>query len=742
MNNKQKNLFTRISNNIKNIKHLKLKVFSIFMLIIMLSLQFTPFMLRASATKLPYYSPGTSYIATDVYYQKNVPFSMSTLGGDTAYCIDYGKPFPTGTLSYYKQLSAQGVAILVYGYPNTSPAEMGCASDEEAFMATQMALWTVLMKTGESEGTRVFNLDNIYPKPGYEDFMKRAAAAAQRLNARAIADPYLPNPSLTVDVSSAQSVNQNRTVLTGPYRLNVSGGTVSSIRAFLTDAPASAKILDANGNEKTTFSNGESVYVSLADTESAGTMTLNVVADTNKIVGSIYTGGEAAQNFVRTDTVPVELSASVNIKWASQKGSIEIQKVDQDDKAISGVKFELRDSSDTKVAEGTTGNDGYIRFSNVKVGNYKLVEVSAPSGYIMNTDSQHVTVTPASTEKVKFVNEKIKGALEILKVDENNNPIPNVTFELLDSNKNKLVEMTTSEEGKVKVNNLVAGTYYFREVSAPVNVIIDKTYKEFKIESTNQLVRKTVTNKIIKGGLKILKTDEAGNPVPNVKFQILNSNKAVIKTITTGSNGVATLENLTAGTYYYKEISGPTNLVIDTTEHAFSVNGTTDVVTKEIVNKFAKAKIKITKTSTLNTPIANVKFEILDSNKNKVDTIVTDANGIATSKSLVLGKYYYKEVEAPANVIMDTTEYEFNLTQDKQILSKTVINEMVKEKLKIIKVDENNKPISGVKFQLLDSNKNVIQELITGSDGIAISQDLSVGTTYYYKEVSGPSNRL
>ena len=194
MNNKQKNLFTRISNNIKNIKHLKLKVFSIFMLIIMLSLQFTPFMLRASATKLPYYSPGTSYIATDVYYQKNVPFSMSTLGGDTAYCIDYGKPFPTGTLSYYKQLSAQGVAILVYGYPNTSPAEMGCASDEEAFMATQMALWTVLMKTGESEGTRVFNLDNIYPKPGYEDFMKRAAAAAQRLNARAIADPYLPNP--------------------------------------------------------------------------------------------------------------------------------------------------------------------------------------------------------------------------------------------------------------------------------------------------------------------------------------------------------------------------------------------------------------------------------------------------------------------------------------------------------------------------------------------------------------------
>ncbi|MDO4282849.1 MAG: SpaA isopeptide-forming pilin-related protein [Clostridia bacterium] len=742
MKKEHKKFSTKIGNRIRNIKNFKTKIFVIILLMMLLSLQFTPFMLRATATQLPFYSPALITPATDVYYQKNVFFSNATLGGDTAYCIDYGKSLPSGTMSYYKQLSAQGVSILVYGYPNTSAADMGCASDDEAYMATQMAFWTVMMKTGESEGPQTFNLDNIYAKPGYEEFMQRAAAAAKRLNAKAVANPYVPNPSLTVNSSSAKLVNKNGEVITGPYVVNVTGGTVSSIKASLSNAPSSAKIVDANGNTKTTFANGESVYVAISENENGSTMTLNVSADTNKVVGSIYSGGDSSQNFVKLDTVPVELSASVNIKWGTQTGSIELYKVDQDDKPISGVKFELRDSNNTKVAEGTTGTDGYIKFSNVKVGNYKLVEISAPSGYIMTTDPVEFSVTSGSTYQAKFINEKIKGAFEITKVDENNHPIPNVTFELLNSNKEKLVEFTTNSEGKAKINNLSKGTYYYREIEAPINVIMDSTLREFRIESTNELVTKTVTNKTISGGLKIIKIDDTGSPIEGVKFQILNSNKSVVKTITTDANGIATLENLSIGTYYYKEISGPTDIVIDSNEYAFNINHTSDVITKEIVNNVAKAKIKITKNSTENTPISNVKFQILDSNKNVVDTITTDTNGIATSKDLKLGTYYYKEIEAPANVVMDTAEYEFKLTQDKQVLSKTVINEIVKEKLKIVKVDENDAPIAGVTFQILDSNKNVIEEITTGTDGIALSQDLTVGKTYYYKEISGPSNMI
>jgi len=573
---------------LKNIKNIKLKVLSILMLITLMSLQLSPFMLRATASQLQFHSPGLITPATDIAYGKNVFFTNGTLGGDTAYCMDYGKSLPSGTLSYYKQLSAQGVSILVYGYPHSSAASMGCASDDEAYMATQLALWNVLTATGESEGTRTFNLDNIYAKPGYEEFMQRAAAAAIKLSARAVADPYIPNPSLTLDTSGAKLVNTNGMIITGPYVVNATGGTVSSIKASLSNAPATARIVDANGNEKTTFANGEAIYVRFSETEDGSTMTLKVVADTNKVVGSIYAGDSAAQHFVKLDTLPVELTATVNIKWGTQKGTIEVLKVDQNENPVSGVKFELRDSSNTKIAEGTTGSDGYIRFTNVKAGTYKLIEVAAPEGYIMGDKPLEFTVTAGQTFKAKVVNNKITGSLEIHKVDETGKAIPNVTFEILNGNKERIAEVTTDENGRAKVSNLSVGTYYYREIKAPVNVVMDKTLYAFDITKTNTAVVKTITNEKVKGSLKIVKIDENQNPLAGVKFQILDANKNVVDTIITDENCIAQSRELVLGSYYYKEIEAPANVVMDTNEYPFNINSASDVVSKEIVNKYKK----------------------------------------------------------------------------------------------------------------------------------------------------------
>ncbi len=726
----------------KGIKNIKVKIASIFMLIALMSLQLTPFTLLATATQLQFYSPGLITPATDVAYGKNVFFTNATLGGDTAYCVDYGRSLPTGTMTYYKQLSAQGVSILVYGYPNTSPAEMGCASADEAYMATQLAFWTVLQKTGESEGPRTFNLDNIYAKPGYEEFMQRAAAAARRLNARALADPYIPNPELNVDSSSAKLVNSNGEIITGPYVLNVTGGTVSSIKVSLSGAPTSARTTDGNGNSKSTFSNGEAVYVRFNQNETGSTMRLNVEADTNKVVGSIYTSGNSSvQNFVKLDTVPVELSTYVDIRWGTQTGAIEIYKVDQDDNEVEGVTFELRNEDGETLAEGTTGSNGYIKFSNVQPGRYELVEVDAPSEYEMREDPIEVTVEANQTIRKTIENKRkeVEGSLEIKKVDEEGKAIPNVTFEILDEDRNKIGEITTDENGRAKISNLEVGTYYYREIKAPVNVIVDKTVKEFKITKSNRNVVEEVVNEKVKGSLQIIKVDESNEPIAGVKFDILDSNKKVIETITTNASGVAVSKDLPIGTYYYKEVEAPSNVVMDTNEYEFKIESTGQIITKTVVNKVAKGKLEIHKVDNTNTPIAGVKFNILDSNKNVVDTIVTNASGVAVSKDLPIGTYYYKEVEAPSNVVMDTNEYEFKLTSNEQVLVKTVINDLQKGSIQIFKIDSERTPIPGVTFQILDSNKNVIDTIITDENGKASSKELEPGT-YYYKEFKAPAN--
>ena len=96
-------------------------------------------------------------------------------------------------------------------------------------------------------------------------------------------------------------------------------------------------------------------------------------------------------------------------------------------------------------------------------------------------------------------------------------------------------------------------------------------------------------------------------------------------------------------------------------------------VTKEIVNYFEKGTLKIIKVDENEVPLEGIKFEIYNSNKELVDTIVTDKNGVAQSKPLVLGKYYYKEVEAPDNIVIDDDVFTFLKREKKWFLENGVV---------------------------------------------------------------------
>ena len=239
---------------VKNIKNLKLKITSIIMLVLLLTLEFGPFAVKATAQQYQYYSPGAVSVGYDSYNGKNVWYSNCTLGGETAYCIDYTCPAPSGTMTFRDYMSDQGMTILMNGYPNLSPAQMGVDNADEAYMATQMALWEVMNRTGESHKSGlIFRVANVTPKAGMEEFYRKATVAAANLVARAEANPYSSVPTMIVDNSSAVLGDMDGDALIGPYTVNVSGtdpSTIKSIRTYLVNAPASARIVDINCNEK------------------------------------------------------------------------------------------------------------------------------------------------------------------------------------------------------------------------------------------------------------------------------------------------------------------------------------------------------------------------------------------------------------------------------------------------------------------------------------------------------------
>ena len=728
----------------KSVKRLRLKIASMILLIVLLTLEFSPFAVKATANQLQFYSPGVIVVGRDSFNNKNVFFSNSTLGGTTAYCIDYTWGTPSGTMTFREYLSDQGLAILIHGYPNCTPASLGCNTEDEAYMATQMALWEVLNRTGESHKSGlIFRVENVTPKAGMEGFYERTVAAAKKLVALAESDPYTDVPELIVTTENAKLSYIDGDALMGPYKVDVTGvdkSNVRSITATLENAPASARITDAQGNTKTSVSNGDSVYVRMSSSEAKTSFRLVFASDVDRKVGCIYTQSAATQDYVRLDTVPNSMSQPITINWTPGEsyGRIEITKVDDTDKPVAGAKFRLERADGTVIAEEVeTGVDGKIIFTNVPVGEYVLIETEAPKGYAIIDSTTNVTVKKAETTYVEVVNERVRGTIIVVKTDDEETPIEGVKFNIMNDEREVIQTITTDADGLAGVTDLPLGTYYYQEIEAPENVIMDTGVYKLELENKGQVLRVDVVNVKIKGSLKITKVDDKNTPIANVKFDILDSNKNVVDTIETDKNGVAVSKELTPGTYYYKEIEVPDGYIMDSTEYKFDINNEGELKSVKVVNYPEKGKLKITKYDNKGSTLEGVKFDILDENKNVVDTIITDENGVAISKDLPIGTYYYKETEAPENVVMDEEEHEFILTEDNQVVQKTVINEIQEGKLKIIKVDENSEPLAGVKFEIYDENMNFICDMTTNEEGIAESEELEKGT-YYYKEVEAP----
>ena len=727
----------------KKMKNLRSKIFVILGLFALMIADLNPFFVNAGRENLTYRNAGYPAAMFDNNLNRYTQYGISTVGGNQSYCMDYGYRAPASgaSLTYIKTVrSNKLVAVMANGYPNKSVAQLGAVNIDAAYLGTQMAVWQTVNGTSYTKGN-AFDLNKIQPAAGYEKVVNNAKQVAAKILASGTYNPTISVSGGKVDYDSYVEMNK-----VGPFKVNVEGYKYTTFKTSLVNAPEGSYVVDKDNHIRNEYNAGEEVYVLVSKTAAPKKVTLKVTAVANEKVAVLYGAGSSMQNFVFLDFEQKTIEASKQFTWEKREGNIEIVKVDQNGASVEGAEFKVVDESGKQVAKQKTNKEGKITIKGLPVGKYTVTEISAPEGYILNAETKTVTVKTGETARIKAVNEKIIGGLEIIKIDEDTKEkIEGVTFEVYNSNKEVIGKITTGKDGKavLKIDNMANGTYYYKEISAPDGYIVDSTMKEFKITEENKIAKETVTNKKIRGTLEITKLDDSRVAIEGVKFNILASDKkTVIETLTTDKSGHATTKKLDKGTYYYQEIEVPDGYVKDDEIFEFQINKQNEVVKREVINKRITGNLNVIKVDDNNTPIKGVKFEIYDANKNKVDTITTDENGKAASKDLQIGTYTYKEVSVPKGYVIDENEYEFAVTSKETKIEKTVVNNRAKGALKIIKLEKGTKtPIEGVTFEILDENKNVVDTIVTNKDGIAEKQDLIVGK-YYYREISAPDKYI
>ncbi|AIY84032.1 choice-of-anchor A domain protein [Clostridium baratii str. Sullivan] len=437
------------------------------------------------------------------------------------------------------------------------------------------------------------------------------------------------------------------------------------------------------------------------------------------------------------------------------KGEVKLNKIGENNEPLEGAEFGLfRKSDDALIQTVISDKEGNVKFTDIEAGIYYVKEIKAPKGYELSNEFYDVVIESGKANKIdlkEVVNKIIKGNALLYKVDDQNNPLQGAVFGVYKEDGTKISEVISDKDGKVEVLDLYPGRYYLQEISAPDGYELDSNSKyEFEIvlgsKDTVLIQEDPVVNTFKGGQAKLLKLHDGNDALEMAEFGVYREeSNELVKVITSDKDGIIEIKGLAAGKYYFKEMKAPEGYEIDENKYPFEIKiGEMTVVDAgESINVFIGGSVKLKKVDTLGNSLEGAIFELYKDNNGSWDkqegTYTSDKDGIVKVKGLKVGKYYLKEVKSPDGYLLSDKQYPFEITRGSNVTIDlgNVENIFVNGYVKLEKVDEENKPLSGAIFGLYGTSDSLIKEVESDENGIVKVTDLEPGD-YYLKEIKSP----
>ena len=417
------------------------------------------------------------------------------------------------------------------------------------------------------------------------------------------------------------------------------------------------------------------------------------------------------------------------------KAKLKIVKQDDETKQpvlLANTEFKVYDLDAKKYVEQVTtypntvvhksyftDENGYLILpESLKCGNYRIEEVSAPDGYTQNTQYVEIKVDKNTAYQmdsvsgdaiitVPYENHPVKGKLVIHK-----------SGETLKSFKKDFVYEETSLEGA-----------------------------EFEIYAAEDIF--TPDHQV----------DEQGNR------HVIYAKDTLVKTVTTNKNGEAVIKDLPLGKYRVKETKAPAGFVLnpDSQEVSFIYKdqNTPEIEEKlEFSNERQKVELSVEKQDAeTGKALKGATFglynkEAISSGDKvivKADTLLQEITSNEKGKAaftldLPLGRYYVKELQAPAGYVSSDEILEFDATYQGQDVKTIKLKSVKKNRPTTVEVTKaditTGTELDGASMSVLDKDGNVIDSWTSVKDSPHVIKRLQVGKTYILREELAPYGYL
>ena len=727
------------------------------------------------------------------YWASSVPY-FSTSDGSYAYCINFDKLHTSGTTSkqetldeYLKSghvpdsMQRQIKEFCIYSYKGKT--QYGYSKDTEICASSIMAQAVSARYYDGSSASLSSNETKLLNAYSYNG--SNASAHHQEL-----VECYKKMKSEMVshyDVPSGTSKNSKRIPASATYhaKYDIKTGKwtaklkLDSLSQFSVSKPNSVTVTRSGSNMTITADNEKdlkNVVFTLTKTkgkyvehiDECSPLILSGGSDVQEMVVSCYEDKDPVKAYLKI-TTPIG-SAHLDKSFTDyfdnkQTGTADMYKAVKFQLACKvgdGYKFVKATGKDgsysftdlaSQATDLTPNNKGDIDVTGLPEGNYEWREISTADGYMISS-KKAITVTADKTAKTEFINKASapdKGKITIHKRDaETRADLAGAKFEVAAAEdiyvgngyciypKGTVIDtITTGTDGIAETTKAIYKGYSYTvtEIEAPKGYSLNSEPQTVKLatDTADFGSEVSVKNSPWTAPFIITKKNLGGELLPNCEFEILDENKRQITTGITDENGVATF-SLGYGKYFYHEIAAPEEYIIDDTLYPFEITEEGVSVYAKMTNYLKEGSIKVTKSTTGNLNIKDIRFVvkgISDTNSDIERELFTDENGEALFENLPIGKYTVTEdgSTVPAAYLVaneQTVTVEYNTTAEVK-----VTNEEKTGSIKVQKRTEGQKNVEGITFYLKgtsDSGREINIPATTDKDGVAVFENVPVGT--------------